>query len=470
MRKTKIICTIGPACNNEECLRELMLAGMNVARFNFSHDNHQLQKEKLERVEKVRKELGLPVATLLDTKGPEIRLQEFAEGKVELKEGQEFTLTMEDVMGNQDMVSVSYKNLYKDVKSGTIVLIDDGLIALEVQRVEGVRIVCKVLNGGKVSNRKGLNIPGTALTMPYLSETDKADILFGAREGFDFVAASFTRTKEDILEIRELIASQNSKMKIIAKIENMQGIQNLEEILEVSDGIMVARGDMGVEIPIEEVPVLQKEIIKKANACGKHVITATQMLESMIQNPRPTRAEATDIANAIYDGTTSIMLSGETASGKYPVEALKTMSRIAEYAEQNIDYRARMKKVACDGPDITAAISHASCDAAMDLKAAAIVTVSMSGYTAEALAKFKPGCPIIVCTTSEQVCRQCNLLWGVMSIQIPVKETSEDLFKEAIAQVKKTGYAKKGDIIVITAGMPLGIAGRTNMIRVVEVE
>ncbi|MBQ4259840.1 MAG: pyruvate kinase [Lachnospiraceae bacterium] len=470
MRKTKIICTIGPASNNEECLRELMLAGMNVARFNFSHDNHQLQKEKLERVEKVRKELGLSVATLLDTKGPEIRLQEFEDGKVELKEGQEFTLTMEDVKGNQDMVSVSYKNLNKDVKAGTIILIDDGLIAMEVQKVEGPRIVCRVLNGGKVSNRKGLNIPGTILTMPYLSETDKEDILFGAKEGFDFVAASFTRTKEDILEIRELINSQNSKMKIIAKIENMQGIQNLEEILEVSDGIMVARGDMGVEIPIEEVPALQKEIIKKANACGKHVITATQMLESMIKNPRPTRAEATDVANAIYDGTTAIMLSGETASGKYPVEALRTMARIAEYTEQNIDYRSRMKKVACDTPDITAAIAHASCDAAMDLNAAAIVTVTMTGSTAEALAKFKPTCPIVACAIGEDVCRQMNLLWGVQTLQIATKETAEELFADALELVKKAGYAKAGDIVVITAGVPLGIAGKTNMIRVVEVE
>ncbi len=470
MRNTKIICTIGPASDNEKTLKELMLAGMNVARFNFSHDNHQLQKEKLERVVKVREELELPVATLLDTKGPEIRLKEFATGKVELKEGQQFIITMDDVMGDETKVSVTYKNLNKDVKPGAKIMIDDGLIELKVNEVNGPEIVCTVLNGGFVSNKKGLNIPGSVLTMPYISETDRADILFGAREGFDFIAASFARTKEDILEIRALLDSENSRAKIIAKIENMQGIQNLDEILEVSDGIMVARGDMGVEIPMEEVPILQKKMIQKANECGKHVITATQMLESMIKNPRPTRAEATDIANAIYDGTTAIMLSGETANGKYPVEALKTMVRIAEYTEQNIDYRARMKKVAFDSDDITAAIAHASCDAALDLKAKAVVTVTMSGYTGEALAKYKPGCPIIVCATSEAVCRQANLLWGVQTLHLDAKESSEELFAAAIEEVKNAGYAAKGDIVVITAGVPLGIAGKTNMMRVVEVE
>ncbi len=470
MRNTKIICTIGPASDNEKTLKELMLAGMNVARFNFSHDNHQLQKEKLERVVKVREELELPVATLLDTKGPEIRLKEFAAGKVELKEGQQFIITMDDVMGDETKVSVTYKNLNKDVKPGAKIMIDDGLIELKVNEVNGPEIVCTVLNGGFVSNKKGLNIPGSVLTMPYISETDRADILFGAREGFDFIAASFARTKKDILEIRALLDSENSRAKIIAKIENMQGIQNLDEILEVSDGIMVARGDMGVEIPMEEVPILQKKMIQRANECGKHVITATQMLESMIKNPRPTRAEATDIANAIYDGTTAIMLSGETANGKYPVEALKTMVRIAEYTEQNIDYRARMKKVAFDSDDITAAIAHASCDAALDLKAKAVVTVTMSGYTGEALAKYKPGCPIIVCATSEAVCRQANLLWGVQTLHLDAKESSEELFAAAIEEVKNAGYAAKGDIVVITAGVPLGIAGKTNMMRVVEVE
>ncbi len=470
-RKTKIICTIGPASNNEECLRELMLAGMNVARFNFSHDTHAQQKEKLERVVKVREELGLPVATLLDTKGPEIRLQDFAEGKVELKEGQQFILSMDEVMGTAEKASITYKNLKNDVEPGTRILIDDGLIEMVVEKVEGQEIICRVKNGGFVSNHKGLNVPGTVLTMSYLSEVDKSDILFGAQEGFEYVAASFARNKEDIMEIRKLLDSVNSDMKIIAKIENMQGIQNLEEILEASDGIMVARGDLGVEVPMEEVPVLQKKMIKLANAHGKHVITATQMLDSMIKNPRPTRAETTDVANAIYDGTTAIMLSGETASGKYPVEALKTMARIAEYAEKNIDYCSRMRRNTYDGKaDITTAIAHATCSAASDLKAAAIITVTMSGFTAEAIARFKPECPIIGCAMRKRILRQLNLLWGVTPIRIWAEETTDDLFADAVSEAKKAGYIKSGDTVVITAGVPLGVAGNTNMIRVVEVE
>ncbi len=470
-RKTKIICTIGPASNNEPCLRELMLAGMNVARFNFSHDTHAQQKEKLERVVKVREELGLLVATLLDTKGPEIRLQDFVEGKVELKEGQQFILTMDDVMGTAEKASITYKNLINDVQVGTRILIDDGLIEMEVEKTEGREIFCRVKNGGFISNHKGLNVPGTVLTMPYLSEADKADILFGAQEGFEFVAASFARNKEDILEIRKLLNSVNSDMKIIAKIENMQGIRNLEEILEVSDGIMVARGDLGVEVPMEEVPVLQKKMIKLANACGKHVITATQMLDSMIKNPRPTRAETTDVANAIYDGTTAIMLSGETASGKYPVEALKTMSKIAEYAEKNINYCSRMRRNEYGGEaDITTAIAHATCSAAADLKAAAIITVTMSGFTAEAIARFKPTCPIVGCAISEKVCRQLNLLWGVAPLGIKAEETTDDLFADAVEEAKQAGIVKSGDVVVITAGVPLGVAGNTNMIHVVEVE
>jgi len=471
MRKTKIICTIGPASNNEETIRELILAGMNVARFNFSHDSHVQQKEKYDRIIKVREELGLPVATLMDTKGPEIRLRDFEEGKAELQSGQIFTLTTEDILGNARRAAITYQNLQNDVSVGNRILIDDGLIEMLVEEIEGSEIRCRVINGGKVSNRKGINVPGAYLSMPYISDTDRADIIFGARTGFEFLAASFVRCKEDVLEIRKILEECDSDMKIIAKIENMQGIQNLEEILSVSDGIMVARGDMGVEVPMEEVPVLQKKMIKLANAQGKHVITATQMLESMIKNPRPTRAEATDIANAIYDGTTAIMLSGETAAGQYPVQAVKTMARIAECAEEDIDYRSRMVKVATSSKEsVTAAIAYATCSTAMDLNAAAIITVTMSGYTAASISRYKPGCPIVGCTVKDRVARQLNLLWGVTPLYMEEAESAEELFRNAVKLAEAEGFVKKGDIVVITAGVPLSVAGNTNMIRVVEVE
>lgn len=471
MRKTKIICTIGPASESEERLRELMLAGMDVARFNFSHGTHEEQKEKYQRVLKVRGELGLPVATLLDTKGPEIRLRDFQGGKAELVAGQRFVLTTEEVLGTSERAAISYKNLKDDISVGTTILIDDGLIEMNVEEISGEEIVCRVVNGGFVSNHKGVNVPGAVLSMPYISDVDRADILFGIEMKFEFLAASFARTKEDICEIREILKEHGSDMKIIAKIENMQGIQNLEEILEVSDGIMVARGDMGVEIPLEEVPAFQKKMIKMANAQGKHVITATQMLESMIKNPRPTRAEATDIANAIYDGTTAIMLSGESAAGLYPVEAVKTMDRIAVSTEKNIDYRGRMKQNdKGDKTDITMAIAYATCTAASDLNAAAIITVTMSGFTAEAISRFKPVCPVIGCTVNDRVCKQLNLLWGVSPLLIGRKENSDELFSAAVEEARKAGYVKSGDRVVITAGVPLGVAGTTNMIHVVEVD
>ncbi len=471
MRKTKIVCTIGPASDSVEKLKELMLAGMNVARFNFSHGTHEEQRQKFERVVQAREELGLPVATLLDTKGPEIRLRDFEGGRVELKAGQRFILTTEEIPGTAEKAAISYKNLKNDVSVGTSILIDDGLIEMCVEEIAGEEIICRVINGGFVSNHKGVNVPGAVLSMPYISKADRADILFGIEQGYEFIAASFVRCREDILELRDILREHGSDMKIIAKIENMQGIENLEEILEVSDGIMVARGDMGVEVPLEEVPVLQKRMIKMANAQGKHVITATQMLESMMKNPRPTRAEATDIANAIYDGTTAIMLSGESAAGKYPVEAVKTMAKIAESAEKDIDYRLRMRMdYAGDRADITAAIAYASCTAAMDLGAAAIITVTMSGYTAEAIARFKPRCAIIGCSVRTRVNRQLNLLWGVNPLQLGQEEDPEKLFTAAVAEAKKAGFVKSGDIVVITAGVPLGIVGKTNMIHVVEVE
>lgn len=471
MRKTKIICTIGPASESEERLRELMLAGMNVARFNFSHGTHEEQKAKYERVLKIREELGLPVATLLDTKGPEIRLRDFEGGKVELVSGQKFTLTTQEMLGTAQKAAISYKNLKNDISVGTTILIDDGLIEMQVEEICGEEIVCRVINGGFVSNHKGVNVPGAILSMPYISDVDRDDIIFGAKMGFEFLAASFARTKDDILEVRKILEDNDSDMKIIAKIENMQGIQNLEEILSVSDGIMVARGDMGVEIPLEEVPVLQKKMIKMANAQGKHVITATQMLESMIKHPRPTRAEATDIANAIYDGTTAIMLSGESAAGLYPVEAVKTMARIAESAERDIDYHKKLNKCSTyEKRNITTAIAFATCTTAMDLDAAAIITVTLSGFTAAAISRFKPGCPIIGCAMNERVCAQLNLLWGVNPILIKKEETAEELFSDAVEQARNAGYVKAGDVVVITAGVPLSVAGKTNMIRVVEVE
>lgn len=470
MRKTKIICTIGPASEGEDKLRELMLAGMDVARFNFSHGTHEEHKKKFGRVLRISGELNLPVATLLDTKGPEIRLRDFKDGKAQLEAGQRFILTTEDILGDSKRASITYKDLKNDIMVGMSILIDDGLIEMLVDEIRGEEIVCTVVNGGVVSNHKGVNVPNAILSMPYINDTDRDDIVFGCELGFDFIAASFTRSKEDILEIREILKENNSTMKVIAKIENMQGIQNLEEILSVSDGIMVARGDMGVEVPLEEVPVLQKKMIKMAESQGKHVITATQMLESMIKNPRPTRAEATDIANAIYDGTTAIMLSGESAAGLYPVEAVKTMARIAERTEEDIDYASRLKRrVSGCSEDITTAISHATCTTAEDLNAAAIITVTISGFTAGMISRYKPGCPIIACTVNPRVSRQLNLSWGVKPLLILKEENADDLFEEATHAVEKAGYIKRGDVVVLTAGVPLGVSGRTNMIRVIEV-
>lgn len=470
MRKTKIICTIGPASESEEKLKELILAGMNVARFNFSHGSHEEHKKKFDRVNKVSNELGIPVAVLLDTKGPEIRLKSIDGGKTELVAGQKFILTSEEVVGNNEKVSITYKNLKNDISVGSTILIDDGLIEMVVEEIEETDIICTVINGGPISNNKGVNVPGAVLSMPYISDVDRSDIMFGCDMGFDYLAASFVRSKEDVLEVRKIIDESGSHMKIIAKIESMQGIRNLEEILEVSDGIMVARGDLGVEIPMEEVPVVQKKMIKLAEAQGKHVITATQMLESMIKNPRPTRAEATDIANAIYDGTTAIMLSGETAAGLYPVEAVKTMARIAERTEQAIDYNGRMKRREnIENFDVTTAISHATCTTAMDLKAAAIITVTISGFTAGMISRYKPSCPIIACSVSPRICRQMNLCWGVTPIWIARESTTDDLFDVAVRAAEDAGYIQKGDKAVLTAGVPLGVSGRTNMIRVVEV-
>ena len=468
MRKTKIICTLGPASESEEVLRKLMLEGMDVARFNFSHGTHEEQLEKLNRVSALREELNLPVAALLDTKGPEIRLGKFENGKVELNKGDKFTLTTREVVGNKDIVSISYEGLTKDVKAGNRILLDDGLIELYINEVSDTDIFCTIENSGVISNQKGVNVPDVNLSMPFISQKDYEDICFGIEHDFDFIAASFTRTAEDILEIRKILEEKNSgHINIIAKIENMQGVQNINEIVRVADGIMVARGDMGVEIPMEEVPVLQKKIIRKVYQAGKQVITATQMLDSMMKNPRPTRAEATDVANAIYDGTSAIMLSGETAAGQYPIEALKTMVRIAVRTECDINYLQRFKdRKNMSSPDVTNAISHATCTMAGDLNAAAILAVSKSGRTARMISKYRPYSPIIGACLTEKVYRQLGLSWGVAPLLLEQKNKAEELFDYAVDTAEAAGLISKGDVVVLTAGVPLGVSGTTNLIKV----
>ena len=467
-RKTKIICTLGPASESEQMIRELMLAGMNVARLNFSHGTHEEQKGKIELVKKVREELKLPVALLLDTKGPEIRTRDVEGGRIELKKGQSFVLTTEEILGNEGRVSITYPNLVKDVKPGDAILIDDGLIELEVSQITEKDIYCTVKNGGFVSNKKGINVPGVSLNMPFISEKDYEDIVFGIEEGFDFIAASFTRSADDILEIRKILEERSCHhIKIIAKIENLQGVENIDEILRVSDGIMIARGDMGVEIPLEDVPVIQKKLILKSLEIGKPVITATQMLDSMMKNPRPTRAETSDVSNAIYQGTGAIMLSGETASGQYPVEAVKTMDRIAVRTEEDIDYDYRFKRRnIMDKPDITNAVSHATCTTAADLKAAAIITVSKSGRTVGMISRYRPSCTIIGCCMDDYVCRQLNLYWGVEPLLLEREDNAEELFNHAVEAAERAGLVMRGDLTVLTAGVPLGITGTTNLIKV----
>ena len=471
MRKTKIICTMGPSTEKGDTLKKLIEAGMNVARMNFSHGDFEEHGGRLKSLRQYSKELGLPVAALLDTKGPEIRLGDFEAGKVELKQGQEFTLTARDILGTEKEVSITYKELPKDVKPGSSILLDDGLIGLEVKKVSGDDIVCTVMNGGPVSNHKGVNVPGTDLSMEYLSEKDKADLIWGAENDVDFIAASFVREAADVNAIRDLLkAHGGEKIQIIAKIENEQGVRNIDGILEAADGIMVARGDMGVEIPCEEVPVVQKNLIKKANQAGKIVVTATQMLDSMIKNPRPTRAEATDVANAIYDGTVAIMLSGETAAGAYPVEAVKTMVKIAERTEKDINYRRRFfENERKANPDVTDAICHATCTTALDLRAKAIISVTKSGRSAKMVSRYKPDCDIVACAMDEKVCRQLNLAWGVTPILLDEQKEVFDLFDEAVAVAAKEKHLEKGDTVVITSGVPIGMSGTTNMLKVQNV-
>ena len=468
IRKTKIVCTLGPSTDKGDVLRQLMQEGMNVARFNFSHGSHEEQKARLDKLVALREELDLPVAALLDTKGPEIRLKELKGGKAELKEGQLFTLALGDFVGDASRVAITYEDLHNDVKAGDRILIDDGLIEMKVVRLDGTDIVCEVINGGMISNKKGVNVPNVELSMPFISETDYSDIVFGIENGFDFIAASFTRTADDILQIRKILEEHDCKsVNIIAKIENKQGVDNIDDIIRVSDGIMVARGDMGVEIPMEDGPVIQKILIEKVYKAGKQVITATQMLDSMMKHPRPTRAEATDVANAVYDGTSAIMLSGETAAGDYPVEALQTMVKIASRTEQDINYMSRLKKRSIlTNPDITNAIAHATCTTAMDLNASAIITVSNSGRTARMVSKYRPACPIIGCSVNKDVCRKMSLSWGVTPLLVELKHNSDELFDHAVDKAEEMGLIKQGEIVVLTAGVPLGISGTTNMIKV----
>ncbi|MDR2654673.1 MAG: pyruvate kinase [Oscillospiraceae bacterium] len=470
MRKTKIVCTLGPSTNSPEIIRQLMLAGMNVARFNFSHGDHESHKATFDIVKQCREKLSLPVATMLDTQGPEIRIRTFKEGKAELKAGEIFTLTTRELEGSGEIVSISYKDLPKDVSSSSAILIDDGLIALTVERVTETDIICKIRNGGVISNRKSVNVPSVHLSMPYLSEKDKGDLLFGIETGFDYIAASFARSAEDVWQIRQLLRENKAEhIKIIAKIENYEGVENIEGILNVADGLMVARGDLGVEVPFEDIPAIQKKLIKKTFLSGKPVITATQMLDSMIKNPRPTRAEATDVANAIYDGTSAIMLSGETAAGAYPIEAVRTMEKITLKTEADINYRKKFyqQSESIDfQSSVTEAISHATCTTAYDLGAKAVITVTKSGTTARMISKYRPSMPIMGCTPVPVVYRQLSLTWGVVPVMVENMTDSEKLFKHAVEMSEKTGALRSGDLVVITAGLPLGYSGTTNMLRV----
>ena len=467
MRKTKIICTLGPSTDKDGVLRELIANGMNVARFNFSHGSHEEHKGRLDLLKSLREELGKPVAALLDTKGPEIRLKDFKNGTEMLEAGQTFTLTTRDVEGTKEICSITYKDLPQDVAPGGTIMLDDGLIKLQIQTVNDTDIVCTVLNNGKIKNKKGVNVPGVHLSMPYMSQRDKDDIIFGIEQGFDFIAASFVRTAQDVYEIRNLLNEYDSNIRIIAKIENREGVNNIDSILAAADAVMVARGDLGVEIDFTELPGIQKNIIERSFSFGKPIVTATQMLDSMMVNPRPTRAEISDVANAIYDGTSAIMLSGETAAGAYPVEALKTMSAIAERTETENHARVEYLTEATNGKiSVSDATAHAACLTAKDVNAAAIVTVSESGTTARLLSKYRPQQPIIACVMKEQVQRQLSLSWGITSLMMPLAHSTDELIEMSTALAKENGFLHNCELAVVTAGVPVGISGTTNMIKI----
>ena len=466
MRKTKIICTLGPSTDQEGVLRELVANGMNVARFNFSHGSHEEHLGRFEKLKAIREELGKPVAALLDTKGPEIRLKDFKNGTEMLEAGQTFTLTTREVEGTKEICSITYKDLPQDVQPGGTIMLDDGLIKLQIVTVNDTDIVCKVLNNGKIKNKKGVNVPGVHLSMPYMSQRDRDDIIFGAQQGFDFIAASFVRTAQDVYDIRNLLNEYDSDIRIIAKIENREGVNNIDSILAAADAVMVARGDLGVEIDFTELPGIQKNIIERSFSFGKPIVTATQMLDSMIVNPRPTRAEISDVANAIYDGTSAIMLSGETAAGAYPVDALKTMSAIAERTEQENHARFVPLTENTGKISVSDATAHAACLTAKDVNAAAIVTVSESGNTARLLSKYRPEQPIIACVMKEQVQRQLALSWGITPLMMPLAHSTDELIEMSTALAKENGYLHNGELAVVTAGVPVGVSGTTNMIKI----
>ena len=466
MRKTKIICTLGPSTDKEGVLRELIANGMNVARFNFSHGSHEEHLGRLEKLKALREELGKPVAALLDTKGPEIRLKDFKNGVENLVAGQTFTLTTRDVEGTNEICSITYKDLPMDVEPNGTIMLDDGLIKLQIQTVNDTDIVCTVLNNGKIKNKKGVNVPGVHLSMPYMSQRDKDDIIFGIQQGYDFIAASFVRTAQDVYDIRNLLNQYDSNIRIIAKIENREGVNNIDSILAAADAVMVARGDLGVEIDFTELPGIQKTIIDRSFSFGKPIVTATQMLDSMIVNPRPTRAEISDVANAIYDGTSAIMLSGETAAGAYPVEALKTMSAIAERTEQENHSRFAPLAENTGKISVSDATAHAACLTARDVNAAAIVTVSESGTTARLLSKYRPQQPIIACVMREQVQRQLSLSWGITPLMMSLAHSTDELIEMSTALAKENGYLHNGELAVVTAGVPVGVSGTTNMIKI----
>lgn len=469
MNKTKIVCTLGPSTGTVEIIKELIKNGMSAARINFSHGTYESHSVIINNLIQAREELNAPIPLILDTKGPEIRIKTFKEDTITLNQGSTFTLTTEDIEGDETRVSVTYKNLPLDLRRGSRVLIDDGLIELKVKNLTETDVECEVINGGTLSSRKGVNIPDVYVNLPSLTDKDIEDIKFGIEMGFDYIAASFVRSVNDVIKIRRVLEENNgSSINIISKIENREGVNNIDEILEVSDGIMVARGDLGVEIPPEEVPLVQKRLINKANQKGKPVITATQMLDSMIHNPRPTRAEANDVANAIFDGTDAVMLSGETAKGAYPIDSVKMMATIAQTTEASTEYIEEMKKThATLQRSVTNAISYACCATANDLKASCIITVTKSGYTGRMVSMFRPMSPILCCTMGEHVWRQLNLVWGcIPTIFSATYNNTDDVFNEAISKAVELKLAKNGDSVIIIAGVPIGVSGTTNTLKV----
>lgn len=467
MRKTKIICTIGPASQNEETLTQMILAGMNVARLNFSHGSHEEHKAKIDLIKRVRQKLGLPIAIMLDTKGPEYRIRTFAEGKIELHDGDDFTFTVDEVEGDATRVSVNYKRLNQDLKVGDIVTVNNGMVKFEVQSIEGADIHCKCLVGGVLSNRKSMSFPNKVMSGPYISEQDKADILFGIEQGVDFIAASFVSCKQDVLDIQKLLDRNGGDgIEIIAKIENQAGVDNIEEICSACGGIMIARGDLGVEIPFVEVPAVQKKLTRKCRMLGKRVITATEMLESMIQNPRPTRAEISDVANAVYDGTSCVMLSGESAAGKYPVEAVRTMASIAEYTEQHTDYKQRFLATEYTGKNNLDCLSHAVCSMAMDVNAKGIVVCSVSGKTAMMVSRFRTPVDIIGMTTNRKAWRRLSMSWGVTPVMADQFPSMDVMFYYAKHMAAEALGLHEGDNLVLTGGPINGQSGNTNTIKI----